>query len=64
MNTPIPHQILHEAVCISDSTNTLGERHESNYLEEHSLPYYLPKIVGQARLFNLGMATDLGEGKH
>ena len=49
-------QILTEAVCISHSANTSGERYESNY----SLSTYV-QIVGQIELFNFDMATCLKE---
>ena len=51
-------QILDEAVWISHSSNTFGK-------VMHPLILFpaMGKIVGQTELFNLGMATDLGEEK-
>ena len=51
-------QYLDEAVCISDSTNTLGKG-----MNPTTLPPAMGKIVEQTEHFNLGMATSLGEGK-
>ena len=51
-------QILDETDCISHSTNTLGKD-----VNPIILPPAMGKIVGQTRFFNLGKATNLGEGK-
>ena len=55
MDTVTRVQILDEADCISYNTNTLGKG--MNLLSNYG------QIVGQTELFNLGMATGLGEGK-
>ena len=44
-----------KAICISHSTNTLEK-------DMHTT-IFPPAIAGQAKLFNLGMATSLEEGK-
>ena len=48
-------QILYKAVCISHYTNTL----------EKGINFILlpQEIIGETRLFNLGMATSLRERK-
>ena len=51
-------QILDEADCISQSTNTLGKG-----MNPIILPPAMGKIVGQAGFVSLGEATSLGEGK-
>ena len=53
MDTVTRVQILDKTDCISHSTNTLGKGIN---------PIILPP-VGQTRLFSLGEATSLGEGK-
>ncbi len=58
MNTATRVQILDETDWISYSTNTLGKG-----LNPIILPPFMGKIVGQTRLFSLGQATCLGEGK-
>ena len=51
-------QILDETDCISHYTNTLGKG-----MNPIILPPAMGKIVGLTRLFSLGEATSLGEGK-
>ena len=58
MDTATRIQFLDEAVCISHSANTIGRGMAPNFL----LPAK-DKIVGQTKLFNFGITTDLGEGK-
>ena len=50
--------ILDETDCISHSTNTPGKG-----INPIILPPSMGKIVGQTRVFSLGEATSLGEGK-
>ena len=58
MKTVIWVQILDEEVYISHSANAFGKGTNPTIL-----PPAMSKIVGQTRLFSLGMATSLGEGK-
>ena len=58
MDTTIWVQILGEAVCISHSTSTFGKGVNSTIYPSDG------KIEGQIGLFNLGMFTSLGGGKH
>ena len=51
-------QALEEAVCFSHSANIAGEGMNPNILS-----LAMGKIVEQT-FFNLGMATDLGEGEN
>ena len=51
-------QIVDGAVCLSYSANKLMERYAYNY----SLSSY-GQIVEKTGIFNLGMATNLREGK-
>ena len=51
-------QILDKAVCISHRANTLEKG-----MSPTILPLVMGKTAGQIGLFNLGMATGLGERK-
>ena len=51
-------QILEKAACISNRTNSHGKGMNPNIL-----PPAMGKIVEQTGFFNLGLATNLGEGK-
>ena len=58
MDTATQVQILNEAVCILQSTNTLGKGMNLIILSP-----VMGKIVVPTGPFSLGMATYLGEGK-
>ena len=58
MDMTIWVQILNEAIHISHTVNTLFEYNNSKYS-----PSSYGLIVGQIRLFNLGMKTGLREEK-
>ena len=51
-------KFLNEAVCISQSTNTVGKG-----MNQTILFTVMSKIVGQVILFSLGITTSLREGK-
>ena len=51
-------RIIYEAFCISHNANTSGKG-----MNPTILPLAMSKIVEQIGHFNLGMTTDLGEGK-
>ena len=53
-------QILDEVICISHSANNQGKGTNTAIL---LYPPSYGYIVGNTVLFNLGMTTDLGEGK-
>ena len=58
MNTATRGQILNEVVCISHYTNTHGKSMNPTILFT-----VMGEIVGQAEIFNIVVATSLGERK-